>query len=92
MAGAAAVLRQDLVTLSDSLREAGLGVGSPLGEAELTEIVRAAYDPASVYARPGGPRPRRPPGGERGLGLPAPRLGLADRAVGLGVAKGRSPV
>jgi hypothetical protein len=48
MAGAAAVLRQDLSSLAGSLRDAGLGAGAPLGEAELAAMVRAAYDPASL--------------------------------------------
>ena len=50
MAGAAAVLRQDLSSLAESLREAGLGVGPPLGEAELAAMVRAAYDPAGALS------------------------------------------
>jgi hypothetical protein len=48
VAGAAAVLRQDLSSLADSLQEAGLAVGAPLGEVELAGMVRSAYDPASA--------------------------------------------
>lgn len=54
--GAAEVLRGDMSSLTDSLRQAGLGVGSWLGEAELAAIVRTAYDPAVVLD------PRNDPG------------------------------
>jgi hypothetical protein len=61
MAGAAAVLRQDLSSLAGSLRDAGLSAGAPLGEAELAAMVRAAYDPTSVFS----------PNGATGTGLSA---------------------
>ncbi len=54
--GAAEVLRGDMASLNDSLRQAGLGVGSWLAEAELATMVRTAYDPAVVLD------PRRDPG------------------------------
>ena len=54
--GAAAVLRADMVSLGDSLRQAGLQFGSWLTEPELAAIVRAAYDPAA------GVDPRHDPG------------------------------
>jgi hypothetical protein len=46
--GAAEVLRGDMASLTDSLRQAGLGIGNWLSEAELAAIVRAAYDPLVV--------------------------------------------
>jgi hypothetical protein len=54
--GAAAVLRQDMASLADALRQTGLTVGSWLTEAELAAIIRSAYDPATVLD------PRRDPG------------------------------
>jgi hypothetical protein len=70
MAGAAAVLRQDLSSLADSMRDAGLAAGAPLGEAELAGMVRAAYDPASLF----GPRA----GAEVGLQSAGP-LAVAEQ-------------
>lgn len=46
VAGAAEILRADMASLADSLRQAGLQVGGWLSESELAAIVRAAYDPA----------------------------------------------
>ena len=46
--GAAEVLRGDMASLVDSLRQAGLGVGGWLTEEELGAIVRTAYDPGVV--------------------------------------------
>jgi hypothetical protein len=54
--GAAALLRQDMASLGDALRQAGLSVGRWLGEAELAAIVRSAYDSAVTldpYQHPG---------------------------------------
>jgi Putative type VII ESX secretion system translocon, EccE len=48
VAGAAEVLRGDMSSLTDSLRQAGLAVGRCLSEPELAAIIRAAYDPAIV--------------------------------------------
>ncbi|HET9443640.1 MAG TPA: SCO6880 family protein [Acidimicrobiales bacterium] len=48
LAGAAAVLRQDLAGLGDALRQAGLTVAGPMGEAALAAAVRGAYDPAVI--------------------------------------------
>ena len=48
VAGAAEVLRGDMASLADSLRQAGLAVGGWLTEADLAAVVRAAYDPAVV--------------------------------------------
>lgn len=48
VAGAAEVLRGDMASVGDSLRQAGLAVGGWLTEPELAAIVRAAYDPAVV--------------------------------------------
>jgi hypothetical protein len=48
VAGGAAVLRQDMSGLSDSLRQAGLTVGDWLGEADLAAIIRSAYEPATT--------------------------------------------
>jgi hypothetical protein len=48
VAGAAEVLRGDMASLSDSLRQAGLGLQGWLSEPELAAITRAAYDPATV--------------------------------------------
>ena len=44
--GAAEVLRGDMTSLCESLRQAGLRTGQWLGEAELAAVVRSAYDPA----------------------------------------------
>jgi hypothetical protein len=46
LAGAAAVLGQDMTALSDALRQCGLTVGGWLGETELAAVIRAAYEPA----------------------------------------------
>jgi hypothetical protein len=46
IAGASAVLRQDLVLLSGELRQAGITVNGALSEGELAAIVRSAFDPA----------------------------------------------
>ena len=46
--GAAEVLRGDMASLTDSLRQAGLGVGGWMSEAELAAVIRSAYDPASA--------------------------------------------
>lgn len=46
MAGAADVLRGDMASLVDSLRQAGLRPGSWLGEADIAAMVREAFDPA----------------------------------------------
>src|SRR5262249_56954964 len=54
--GAAAVLRQEMASLADALRQTGLNVGSWLTETELAVIIRSAYDPATVLD------PRRDPG------------------------------
>jgi hypothetical protein len=54
--GAAEVLRGDMTSLSESLRQAGLRTGQWLGEAELAAVVRSAYDPAVL------PDPRCDPG------------------------------
>jgi hypothetical protein len=54
--GAAEVLRGDMASLSDSLRQAGLGVQGWLNEAQLAAIVRTSYDPAVMLD------PRRDPG------------------------------
>jgi hypothetical protein len=48
VAGGAEVLRGDMASLTDSLRQAGLIVQDWLSEHELAAIVRAAYDPATV--------------------------------------------
>jgi hypothetical protein len=48
VAGAAEVLRADMASLSDALRQAGLTVGGWLSEPQLAAIVRGAYDPAIV--------------------------------------------
>ncbi|MGH9062943.1 MAG: SCO6880 family protein, partial [Acidimicrobiales bacterium] len=48
LTGAAEVLKADMASLADSLRQAGLQVGAWLGEAQLASIVRGAYDPACV--------------------------------------------
>jgi hypothetical protein len=45
MAGAAAVLGQDMAALADALRQAGLTVGDWLGETEVAGLIRAAYEP-----------------------------------------------
>ncbi|HET9072097.1 MAG TPA: SCO6880 family protein [Acidimicrobiales bacterium] len=44
--GAAAVLRADMATVADGLRQAGLTVGAWLDEAALAGMIRTAYDPA----------------------------------------------
>lgn len=54
--GAAEVLRGEMTTLADALRQAGLRPGSWLGEAELAAIVRHAFDPAAC------PDPKLDPG------------------------------
>jgi hypothetical protein len=46
LAGAAAVLGQDMTSLADALRQCGLTVGSWLGEAELAAVIRGAYEPS----------------------------------------------
>lgn len=46
LAGAADVLRGDMTSLVDALRQAGLRPGAWLGEAELAALVREAFDPA----------------------------------------------
>lgn len=46
--GAAEVLRGDMASLTDSLRQAGLAVQGWLSEPQLAAIVRCAYDPAVV--------------------------------------------
>jgi len=46
MTGAAALLRQDMASLADGLRQAGLTVGEWLNEAELASIIHYAYDPS----------------------------------------------
>jgi hypothetical protein len=43
--GAATVLRQDMASLADGLRQAGLTVGGWLGEGELAAVIRSAYEP-----------------------------------------------
>jgi hypothetical protein len=48
VAGAATVMGQDMASLADSLRQAGLTVGRWLAEPELAAIVRHAYDPAVI--------------------------------------------
>jgi type VII secretion protein EccE len=48
VSGGAEVLRADMASLTDSLRQAGLVVHGWLAEPELAAIVRAAYDPATV--------------------------------------------
>jgi hypothetical protein len=48
IAGATAVLRQDMAGLGDALRQAGLTVRAWLGEGEIAAIIRAAYDPDVV--------------------------------------------
>ncbi|MBW3642686.1 MAG: PrgI family protein, partial [Actinobacteria bacterium] len=48
LAGAAALLRQDMAGLADALHQAGLHLGGWMGEAELAAMVRGAYDPAVV--------------------------------------------
>jgi hypothetical protein len=45
LAGASAVLRQDMAALADALRQCGLTVGAWLGEGELAAIIRNAYEP-----------------------------------------------
>jgi hypothetical protein len=47
VAGAAEVLRSDMASLSDALRQAGLRPGRWLDEAELAVIVRNAFDPSA---------------------------------------------
>ena len=78
--GAAAVLRQDMASLADALRQSGLTVGSWLARPNSPPSIRSAYDPAIVLD------PRRDPGANLAgagplaisetLGPPAPRLGL----------------
>jgi hypothetical protein len=46
MTGAAAVLRGDMASLADALRQAGLRTGTWLAEADLASTVRCAFDPA----------------------------------------------
>lgn len=46
IAGAAEVLRGDMASLVDALRQAGLRPGPWLAEAELAAVVREAFDPA----------------------------------------------
>jgi hypothetical protein len=48
MTGAANVLRGDMASLSDGLRQASLRVGHWLTEPELAAIIRGAYDPAAI--------------------------------------------
>jgi len=48
VAGAAEVLRGDMTSLADSLRQAGLAVQRWLSEPEVATIIRSAYDPAVV--------------------------------------------
>jgi hypothetical protein len=52
VAGAAEVLRADMASLTDSLRQAGLNVQGWLSEPEMAAVVRGAYDPA-VSLEPG---------------------------------------
>jgi hypothetical protein len=47
MRGAAEVLRGDMASLADALRQAGLRPNGWLGEADLAAIVRGAFDPAT---------------------------------------------
>ncbi len=47
VAGAAAVLRQDMTTLVDGLRQSGLTVGGWLSEEALAHLVASTYDPAN---------------------------------------------
>ena len=49
--GAAAVLRQDMSTLADGLRQSGLTIGRWLTEPDLASIVESAYDPSAGNAR-----------------------------------------
>ena len=46
--GAAEVLRGDMASLVDSLRQAGIAVQGWLSEPEVAAIIRSAYDPAVV--------------------------------------------
>ncbi len=48
LAGAAAVLRQDMAVLAVALRAADLKVSGWLGPDQLAQVIRGAYDPASV--------------------------------------------
>lgn len=48
MAGSAAVLRGDMASLADLLRQAGLNVNGWLSDTELAAIIRTAYDPDAV--------------------------------------------
>jgi hypothetical protein len=47
--GAAEVLRQDMSALADALRQAGLTVGTWLGETELASVIRSAYEPTVAH-------------------------------------------
>lgn len=64
LTGAAAVLRQDMMAVSDSLRQCGLTVGGSLGEEELSAMIRAAYDPSVVLD------PRKDAGARLGVAGP----------------------
>lgn len=46
--GAAEVLRADMTTLADGLRQAGLNVGPWLDEAQLSAVIRTVYDPGAA--------------------------------------------
>jgi len=46
--GAAEILRADMASLGDALRQAGLGVQGWIGDRELAAIVRGAYDPEAL--------------------------------------------
>ena len=50
MRGAADVLRADMTSFTEALRLTGLRTGSWLGEQELAEILRGAFDPAHLAA------------------------------------------
>jgi hypothetical protein len=56
LAGATTVMRADMASLADSLRQAGLQTGGWLTEPQLATIVRSAYDPAAALD------PRHDPG------------------------------
>lgn len=67
IAGAAAVLRQDMQTLTLALRAADLKPAGWLGPDQLAHLIRGAYDPAAVTTRPGDTAPRLATAGPVGM-------------------------